>query len=170
MEETIMRPVILLENLRSCYNVGSIIRTADALGRDVAIVGYTPSPRTQPKVAKTSLGAEESVHIEEFCQQVIGDIIPDSAAAIAHYKQLGYTVIAAEVTADAIDLDVWSAQYRHQQSLDVSNVAVIVGNEVAGVEASTLRLVDAVVKIPMQGMKESLNVSQTAAMYMWELR
>ncbi len=121
-------------------------------------------------MAKTSLGAEESVHIEEFVQQVVDDVIPDSTAAIAHYKKLGYTIIAAEVTAEAIDLDVWSDSFRTLQKKSPACVAVIVGNEVAGVEASTLRLVDAVVKIPMQGMKESLNVSQTAAMYMWELR
>jgi tRNA G18 (ribose-2'-O)-methylase SpoU len=58
--------VLILENIRSAYNVGNVIRTADALGRDVRLVGYTPSPIDHPKVRKTSLGAEESVGIQQF--------------------------------------------------------------------------------------------------------
>ena len=50
-----MRNVVILENIRSAYNVGNVVRTADSLGRDVRIVGYTPSPLTHPKVLKTSL-------------------------------------------------------------------------------------------------------------------
>jgi tRNA G18 (ribose-2'-O)-methylase SpoU len=58
--------VVILENIRSAYNVGNVIRTADALGWKVWIVGYTPSPLDNPKVRKTSLGAEESVAIQQF--------------------------------------------------------------------------------------------------------
>jgi tRNA G18 (ribose-2'-O)-methylase SpoU len=58
--------VIILENIRSAYNVGNVIRTADALGRNVRLVGYTPSPVDNPKVRKTSLGAEEHVGIQQF--------------------------------------------------------------------------------------------------------
>jgi tRNA G18 (ribose-2'-O)-methylase SpoU len=58
--------VIILENIRSAYNVGNVIRTADALGRKVRIVGYTPSPTDNPKVRKTSLGAEENVDLQQF--------------------------------------------------------------------------------------------------------
>jgi tRNA G18 (ribose-2'-O)-methylase SpoU len=57
---------IILENIRSAYNVGNIIRTADALGRNVRLVGYTPSPLDNSKVRKTSLGAEENVEIQQF--------------------------------------------------------------------------------------------------------
>jgi len=56
-----MHNVVILENIRSAYNVGNVVRTADSLGRDVRIVGYTPSPLTHPKVLKTSLGAEQNV-------------------------------------------------------------------------------------------------------------
>ena len=58
--------VVILENVRSAYNVGNIVRTADALGRKVRIVGYTPSPLDHPKVRKTSLGAEETTDIQQF--------------------------------------------------------------------------------------------------------
>ncbi len=58
--------IVILENIRSAYNVGNVIRTADALGREVWICGYTPSPLDHPKVKKTSLGAEESVAIQQF--------------------------------------------------------------------------------------------------------
>lgn len=58
--------VMILENLRSAYNVGNIVRTADALEREIRIVGYTPSPLEHPKVKKTSLGAEEQVSILQF--------------------------------------------------------------------------------------------------------
>jgi len=167
-----MNPVIILENIRSCYNVGSILRTADALWRDVAIVWYTPNPCTQPKVAKTSLGAEESVHIEDFAQEVVDGIVPDSALAIAAYKERGYTVIAAEVYENALALDQWSDEFRSASEGNKKSplIAVIVGNEVTGVEQSTLQIVDAVVYIPMRWVKESLNVSQTAAMFMRELQ
>jgi 23S rRNA (guanosine2251-2'-O)-methyltransferase len=136
MEPITPRPTIILENLRSCYNVGSIIRTADALGRDVVIAGYTPSPFSQPKVAKTSLGAEESVHIEEFVQQVIDGTIPDCTKAISAYKKRGYTVIAAEITDTSVDLDARSEEYHKNLSRDsllsgsiqnpLSSIAVVV--------------------------------------------
>jgi len=61
-----MKNVVILENIRSAYNVGNIIRTADALGRDVRLSGYTPSPDDTPKVKKTSLGAEETVGLKQF--------------------------------------------------------------------------------------------------------
>ena len=60
------RKIIILENIRSAYNVGNVIRTADALGREVRITGYTPSPLDHPKVKKTSLGAEDC----HFCHEI----------------------------------------------------------------------------------------------------
>jgi tRNA G18 (ribose-2'-O)-methylase SpoU len=87
--------VVILENVRSAYNVGNILRTADALGREVWIVGYTPSPIDNPKVRKTSLGAEENVHLQVF---------NFSAEAIAAAKERGMQVIAAELTPEAISL------------------------------------------------------------------
>ena len=150
-----MKNIVVLENIRSCYNVGNILRTADAFGRDVILTWYTPSPTTQPKVKKTSLGAEESITIQEFLT---------THEAIHFLKTQSYIVIAAEITDSALVLDSFQKKMAH------SRIAVIVGNEVVGIEHDTLTSVHYVVKIPMIWSKESLNVGQTAAIFMWSLR
>lgn len=88
--------IIILENIRSAYNVGNIIRTADALGRDVWITGYTPSPLDHPKVKKTSLGAEENVNLKQFNY---------TQDAINYAQEQGIQLICAEITPDAIALN-----------------------------------------------------------------
>ena len=144
--------VVILENIRSAYNVWNVIRTADALGRNVRIVGYTPSPLDNPKVRKTSLGAEESTGIQQF------NFTTD---AIQQAKELWLQVIAAEITDDAQQLWIFKPTSE--------NIAVIFGNEVEGVLPQTLSAVDAVVAIPMNGVKESLNIGQSASIFMREL-
>lgn len=142
--------IVILENIRSAYNVGNIIRTADALGRQVRLTGYTPSPADNKKVIKTSLGAEDSVGIRQFNTTI---------EAIAEAQRYTCMVIAAEITPNAIDLSVFSKTPK-------SDVAIVFGNEVDGVLASTLHIVDHVVYIPMRWIKESLNVGQTSAIFM----
>lgn len=149
-----MKNIVVLENLRSCYNVWNILRTADALWRDVILTWYTPSPHTQPKVKKTSLWAEETVNIKEFFT---------TSAALEFLKQETYTVVAAEVTDTAIDLDTF-------QQKKPPLVAIVFWNEVTWIEQDTLSRIDSVVKIPMIWVKESLNVGQTAAIFMWSLK
>ena len=144
--------VVILENIRSAYNVGNVIRTADALGWKVRLVGYTPSPLDNPKVCKTSLGAEETTDIQQF---------NFTADAIKKAKELWLQVIAAEITDEAQQLWIF------QSSPDA--IAVIFWNEVEGVLSQTLSEVNAVVSIPMNGIKESLNIGQSAAIFMWEL-
>lgn len=148
------KSVVILENIRSAYNVGNVIRTADALGWEVWICGYTPSPLDHPKVKKTSLGAEESVAIQQFNH---------SGEAIVHAKEEGMLVIAAELDPNAINLQDFEW---NQVS---GSLAVIFGNEVEGVLPKTLELVDQIIQIPMQGVKESLNIGQTSAIFMREL-
>ncbi len=147
--------IIILENIRSAYNVGNVIRTADALGRGVWLVGYTPSPDDTPKVKKTSLWAEDNVSIQRF---------DDIAQALQEAKKLSYHIIAAEITDDAVELSEFSQKYSED------NFAVIFGNEVEGVEDTTIKSVDHVVYIPMLGIKESLNIGQSTAILMWGLR
>lgn len=142
--------IVILENIRSAYNVGNIIRTADALGWQVRLTGYTPSPVDNKKVVKTSLGAEESVGIRQF---------DNTADAIDEAKKNNCTVIAAEITPDAMDLAAFSQQKK-------SDVAVVFGNEVDGVLSTTLHIVDHVIYVPMRGIKESINVGQTSAIFM----
>jgi len=151
--------VVILENVRSAYNVGNIVRTADALGRKVRIVGYTPSPLDHPKVRKTSLGAEETTDIQQF---------NSTHEAIQKAKELWLQIIAAELTPDAIPLSDFSSSSSSSSSSS-QGVAVIFGNEIEGILPTTLSSVDQVVKIPMQGVKESLNIGQSAAIFMREL-
>ncbi|MDR0650954.1 MAG: TrmH family RNA methyltransferase [Candidatus Peribacteria bacterium] len=144
--------IIILENVRSAYNVGNILRTADALGRKVWITGYTPSPVDHPKVRKTSLGAEEYVALQQF---------DFTTQAITQAKREGMQVIAAEITKNAVSLASFQPH--------LQDIAVVFGNEVEGVLEQTLAEVDEVVAIPMQGVKESLNIGQSAAIFMREL-
>lgn len=147
--------VIVLENIRSAYNVGTILRTADALGRDVILSWYSPHPEREEKVTKTSLGAEQAVEILSFRNPV---------EALTFLQKEGYQLIAAECTSDSIPLDDASSR------LSNTNVAVIVWNEKTGVLQETLAACDTIVHIPMNGIKESLNVAEAAAIVMRELR
>lgn len=154
-------PAIILENLRSAYNVWNIVRTADALGRDVIIAGYTPSPLSNPKVIKTSLWAEQMITIHEFPgRHYDGSDLQSIQSAISFAREQYGPVYALEITDSSQDI----------RSIDWNSLnskfALLVGNEPLWVEASTLSSVDAVVHIPMIGNKESLNVGQAAAIAM----
>ncbi len=147
--------VVILENIRSAYNVGNIIRTADALWRDVWLTWYTPSPYENKKVLKTSLWAENNVNIKQFGH---------TPEAITYAKQQGMTVIAAEITKDSLALQDFVTLY------PPNHIAIVFGNEIDGILDTTLKLVDHIVHIPMQGIKESLNVWQSSAIFMRALK
>ena len=146
--------IVILENIRSAYNVGNIIRTADSLWWEVWIVGYTPSPVDNPKVCKTSLWAENTVWLRQF------DFTID---AIQEAREMWLEIIAAELTENSVSLGVYVCKSENW-------IAVIFGNEVDGVMPKTLKEVDWVVEIPMQWIKESMNVGQSTAIFMRELR
>lgn len=145
--------IVVLENIRSAYNVGSVLRTADAfLLQSVFTTGYTPHP-PHKQIDKTALGAHESVDCRHFT---------DAASAIDVLKQQGFTVFAAEQAKQSILLN----------ELDpgrFEKLAIIFGNEVTGVEQSTLLLCDGCVEIPQLGMKHSLNIATAAGVVLWEL-
>ena len=145
--------IVILENIRSAYNVWNIIRTADSLWREVRIVGYTPSPVDNPKVVKTSLWAENTVWLKQF------DFTID---AINEAHEMGLEIIAAELIENSVPLGEYVCKSENW-------IAVIFGNEVDGVMEKTLKEVDAVVEIPMQWIKESMNVGQSTAIFMREL-
>lgn len=145
--------IVILENIRSAYNVWNIIRTADSLGREARIVWYTPSPLDNPKVCKTSLWAENTVWLRQF------DFTID---AINEVHEMWLEIIAAELTKDSVSL--WEYVCKSENW-----IAVIFGNEVDGVMPKTLKEVDAVVEIPMKWIKESMNVGQSTAIFMREL-
>lgn len=147
-----MKKIIILENIRSAYNVGNIIRTADALWREVWMTGYTPAPEDNNRVGKSALWAQDHVPLQSFVT---------TEQAVVAAKGLWCHVIAAEVTTAAKNLDGYYT--------GGTSIAIVFWNEVVGVDSTTLDIVDAVVFIPMQWHKESLNVGQTAAIFMWEL-
>lgn len=146
-------PVIaVLENIRSAYNVGSLFRTADAfLMEEIILVGYTAVPPS-PKVAKTALGADQSVAWKHF---------QTSVEAICHLKSKGYLVFGVEQTDKSIPLQ------QLKRFVD-RPAAYIFGNEVSGVEQNTLELCDHLIEIPQFGTKHSLNIAVAAGMVLWE--
>jgi tRNA G18 (ribose-2'-O)-methylase SpoU len=146
-------PVIaVLENVRSAYNVGSVFRTADAfLLQAIYICGYTAVP-PHKEIRKTALGAEETVEWKHF--KGINEAIDDLRA-------LGYKVFALEQAEQSTAL--------HRFAANGEKVAVIMGNEVTGVEQATIALCDGCIEIPQLGMKHSLNVAVAAGVVLWEL-
>ncbi len=147
------RLIIILENIRSMHNVGSVFRTADAfLAEAIILCGYTPIPPHRD-IHKTALGATETVNWMFF-----DDIIP----ALNELKKNNYSIYAVEQTTSSIPLNKF--EYNAQQPM-----AIILGNEVEGVSNAALSLCDGCIEIPQQGMKHSLNVSIAASIVLWEL-
>lgn len=145
--------IVVLENIRSAYNVGSVFRTADAfLLEAIYITGYTCTP-PHKEIKKTALGAEDTVSWKHF---------GNATQAIEDLKELGYTVYAVEQAVNSFSL----------QAVDfnkIGKVAVILGNEVTGVEQSTIAQCDGVIEIPQLGMKHSLNIGTAAGVVLWEI-
>jgi tRNA G18 (ribose-2'-O)-methylase SpoU len=147
-------PVIaVLENIRSAYNAGSVFRTADAfLLEAIYITGYTARP-PHKEIKKTALGAEETVAWRYF---------ENAKLAIDALHDAGYCVFSVEQVVNSISLEKF-------QSRAEDKIAVIFGNEVTGVEQSTIELCDGCIEIPQLGMKHSLNISVAAGIVLWEL-
>jgi len=144
--------IVVLENIRSAYNVGSIFRTSDAfLLHSIYICGYTAYP-PHKEIKKTALGAEESVSWKYF---------KDVNEAIAEIREQGFKVYAVEQAVDSWKLGSFTTEDE--------KVAVVFGNEVTGVEQSTIAASDGVIEIPQLGMKHSLNVATAAGVVLWEL-
>jgi len=146
---------LILENIRSAYNVGAIFRTADGVGvTKIFLLGYTPTPldrfgRIQSEIAKTSLGASSEITWSHH--QSIRDIE-------AELKQAAMHVVAVEQSPTAVPITNFVVP---------ENVVYIMGNEVEGVSEEALKLADTIVEIPMLGSKESLNVSVAAGIVLY---
>ena len=146
---------VILDNIRSAYNVGAIFRTADGAGvTKLFLSGYTATPldrfgRVQVEIHKTSLGASETVPWEQ---------VADVAACVAKLKADGVTIVAVEQTEVSVPL----------ASLVLPEaVAFVFGNEIDGVSPEWLAAADVVVELPMLGHKESLNVAVTAGVVLY---
>lgn len=144
--------IIILDNIRSMHNVGSVFRTADAfLVEAIYLCGYTPRPPHRD-IHKTALGATETVHWEYF---------PDTGTAIADAKRKGCEVWAVEQVHDSIAL--------HELQTDPSErLALVFGNEAEGVQSDLLPMCKGSIEIPQQGMKHSLNISVAVGVVLWE--
>ncbi len=144
--------IVVLDNVRSLHNVGSVFRTGDAfLIEAVYLCGITSTP-PQAEIHKTALGAEDSVEWKYF---------EDTHVAVDELKKSGYTVLSIEQAAGSTMLP--------ELNLDkLKKYAVILGNEVKGVQQSVVDLCDGCIEIPQFGTKHSLNVSVTGGIIIWE--
>lgn len=144
--------LIVLDNIRSMHNVGSVFRTADAfLLEGICLCGYTPQPPHRD-IHKTALGATETVDWLYF---------PTTLAAVLTLKERGYTLFAIEQAEGSISLEKFAETN--------SKIAIVFGNEVEGVDAEVLKLCDGCIEIPQLGMKHSLNISVAAGIVLWEM-
>ena len=142
--------IVIIDNVRSAHNVGSIFRTSEGAGvSHIILAGYTPSPtdrfgRIQPEIAKTSLGASSMIPFEKLGSE------EEITQRITKLKSDGFTIVALEQTPQSISM---------YDFLVPTKVAYIVGNEIDGVRHNLIDVCDLVVEIPMAGEKESLNVA-----------
>lgn len=158
--------VLIIHNIRSTHNVGSLLRTAEGLGVNrVVLSGYTPHPerpqdprlpheiqKTTKQIHKTALGAQTMVRWEYH---------HDIAPVIKRLKKNGYTIAAIEQTPDARPLPLYHPP---------GKIVIIVGREVEGIEKEVLDSCDVALEIPMFGKKESFNVAQAAAIALYHCR
>jgi 23S rRNA (guanosine2251-2'-O)-methyltransferase len=145
--------IIVLDNVRSHSNVGSIFRTADAfLTEAIYLCGITATPPHR-EIQKTALGATESVKWKYF---------PETADTIPELKKSGYTIIGIEQAEGSIELQNMSVKKGEK-------FALVFGHEVNGVEQDVLNLCDYCVEIPQFGTKHSFNIAISAGILLWEL-
>ena len=155
---------VVLDNVRSLNNIGSVFRTGDAFRVErIALCGITATPPHR-EIHKTALGAEESVAWTYHA---------DTAECLRALKADGYRIFAVEQVSDSVKVDTLSAATLTGGGGDgtrqETKVAIVLGNEVEGVQESLLPLCDGALEIPQFGTKHSLNVSCAAAIVIWEL-
>jgi len=143
--------VVVLDNVRSLNNIGSIFRTADALGVEkIFLCGITGAPPHR-EIHRTALGAEESVHWQYF---------EKTLDAIIELKRNGYIICSIEQTAESLDIRNFIPSRKEKY-------AIVFGNEVKGVEQSVVDSSHNTLEIPQFGTKHSFNVSVTAGIVVW---
>jgi 23S rRNA (guanosine2251-2'-O)-methyltransferase len=141
----------LLDNIRSLYNVGAFFRTADAAGlRQLHLCGITGCP-PKPAISKTALGAENGVRWEHAA---------DAISVIQRLRAGGYEIAAVETSVRSVDLFDWEPAFP---------VCLIFGNEIDGIRPEISALADTYIRIPMLGIKHSLNVATAAGVVIYEL-
>lgn len=153
---------LLLPNIRSAQNVGTIFRTAEAFGVDeILLSGYTPQPidrfgRERPDIAKAALGAEKMLPWK---------FVEDVERFLQKEKAQGFYLVGLEQETGSVEL---GSLKEVQKIKNQKNLILIVGNEVDGIDQDIRNLVDVFVEIPMFGKKESLNVAIATGIMLWE--
>jgi tRNA G18 (ribose-2'-O)-methylase SpoU len=144
--------VVVLDNVRSSNNVGSIFRTSDALlVNKIFLCGITAQPPNK-EIHKTALGAENSVDWEYYKTTI---------EAIELLKKDGYTIIGIEQVENSISLPDYSP--------NKEKLALVLGNEVKGVQQSIIDICDSNIEIPQYGTKHSFNISVSAGIVLWDI-
>jgi tRNA G18 (ribose-2'-O)-methylase SpoU len=144
--------VVVLDNVRSMHNVGSVFRTADGFSIEkIYLCGITAQPPHR-EIEKTALGATQSVDWVH---------IPDTLEAIANLKAAGYKIIAVEQAAGSIMLNTYQPKAEEKYAL-------IFGNEVNGVSDEAMSAIDACIEIPQFGTKHSFNIVISAGIVLWD--
>ncbi|MBQ3452731.1 TrmH family RNA methyltransferase [Candidatus Saccharibacteria bacterium] len=165
-----MKIILILDNIRSCYNVGAILRTAEGFGvSQVILSGYTPRVHDQNllphlrekldrEIHKTALGAEDMLNISS-CDDIM--------TKIRELKDQGHQIIGLENNIDSEKLAFLNSQDIKKK---ISNkIVLILGEEVKGIDYSLHDIIDLFLEIPMKGQKESFNVSVAAGIAMYAL-
>ncbi len=145
--------IVVLDNIRSMHNVGSVFRTADAfLIEAILLCGFTPQPPHRD-IHKTALGATETVDWMHYSS---------TADAISELKLKGYIVFAVEQTIGSTSLEQFVVNTNDP-------IAIVLGNEVEGLQNEVLELCHGCIEIPQLGTKHSLNISVAAGIVLWKL-
>ena len=145
--------IVLLDNVRSLHNVGSVFRTCDAMAVEkLYLCGITAKPPHR-EIQKTAIGATESVNWE---------YTEDAIRVIHRYKKEGYTIISVEQTSNSIALGNYN--WKNEK------VLLIFGNEVDGVQQKIIDLSDFSIEIPQWGTKHSFNITVSAGIILWDLK
>ena len=145
--------IVLLDNVRSLHNVGSVFRTCDAMAVEkLYLCGITAKP-PQREIQKTAIGATESVNWE---------YMEDAISIIHRYKKEGYTIISVEQTSNSTALGNYN--WKNEK------VLLVFGNEVDGVHQKIIDLSDFSLEIPQWGTKHSFNITVSAGIVLWDLK
>ena len=154
---------VILHNIRSLYNVGSIFRTADARGvKKIYLTGYTPAPtdrfgKIRTEIHKTALGAEKTIEWQKY--KDIGKLIAKLKAYGSRASIVAF-IVGVEQSLKSINYEKFKPRYP---------LVLIFGNEVRGLSKQILKKCDQIIEIPMHGKKESLNVSVTAGIILFSV-
>jgi 23S rRNA (guanosine2251-2'-O)-methyltransferase len=149
--------ILILDNIRSVHNAGSLFRTADGCGvSEIFLCGTTPTPidrfgRARSDFAKVSLGSEKTISWKFF---------GETSDAIGDAKKEGYHIILLEQDSQSVSYDT---KIPHEK------IALVLGPEVSGMSEEIISLADTIIEIPMRGQKESLNVSVAGGIAMYEI-